>query len=494
MIRLLRVVAMVPAVCIGLAPRAVLSQATAPGYDVQRSQTVQNAQPGWVGRKSTDRQLAVGNTKETAGQERTHVMTFGGFARRCPAADGTVLGNFEYSLTYNETGLAQRQQHARRVTATLKGQVGDDGRLQDVELDGEFATERSGNGIASTSSSRAVRTRFKAGAGGEPDWEAMRSATEMAGDIAVASVVLMAGELYRQAELVWLQANECVEFAFDPPSDTRALGPNEQAQVRTELRTKEGKAATLWKDANAGVLNGAGRVSPGHPQAQPGAPATLSYTASANPRTGHGFDIGTRSRAGLAEAKWRIIDLGRFEGSFTQTDRTSGEGRDGVVSGSIDYTISGNLLWTPAAGMPEGVKPSFGDVRSTFYRPGGGDITVEVATVGQSLGVACGYKGRKAFPIASLPPEALEYLWLEIAADGRYRMSLGMPSHFLQWEVEGQCMGKKVTSPVNAAALMVGVQQGKLNAEEGVAGRLAAPLRFGPRAVDGQWSFAKKTK
>jgi hypothetical protein len=202
-----------------------------------------------------------------------------------------------------------------------------------------------------------------------------------------------------------------------------------------------------------------------------------------------------RSRAGLAGAQWRIVDLGRFEGSFTQTDRTAGEGRDGVVRASIDYTISGNLLWTPAAGaLPEGVKPSFGDVRSIFYRPSGGDITVEMATVGESLGVSCGYQGRKAFPVASLPPEALDHLWLEIAADGRYRMSLVVPSHYLEWEVEGQCMGKKATSPVNSAALVVGVQQGKLNAEEGVVGRLAAPLRFGPRAVDGQWSFAKKTK
>src|SRR5262245_58429279 len=89
-----------------LAPcAAALSQAgsSTTGYEIEKSQSVQNAPAGSVGRKTTDREHRVGNAEDTLGDELTYVLVFGGFARRCPTDEGIVGGEFEYSITYDAT-------------------------------------------------------------------------------------------------------------------------------------------------------------------------------------------------------------------------------------------------------------------------------------------------------------------------------------------------------------------------------------------------------
>ena len=63
------VVAAAIAAGLGRAPEAV-SEADAPpgGYNIERSQSVQDAPVGHVGRKTTDRERRVGKEKETAGR------------------------------------------------------------------------------------------------------------------------------------------------------------------------------------------------------------------------------------------------------------------------------------------------------------------------------------------------------------------------------------------------------------------------------------------
>src|SRR5690349_5522056 len=101
------------------------------GYQVTRSQTVTDAPAGYVGRKTTDRETRIGNTAETDGNSSTFVMTVGGFVRECPAAEGLVAGNFEYSLTADEIntdeGETRRTHHAVSLVATLEGHTLDDG-------------------------------------------------------------------------------------------------------------------------------------------------------------------------------------------------------------------------------------------------------------------------------------------------------------------------------------------------------------------------------
>ena len=71
------------------------------GYaaDGASTQTVQTAPAGWVGRKTIDRQRRVSNIDETRGTEAIYTLTFGGFTRACPTADGVVDGTFEYAFT-----------------------------------------------------------------------------------------------------------------------------------------------------------------------------------------------------------------------------------------------------------------------------------------------------------------------------------------------------------------------------------------------------------
>jgi hypothetical protein len=302
--------------------QSALAQGFAPlrtdeGYSVEKSQSVENAPRGSVGRKTTDREHRVGNTEETDANETTVVFTFGGFARKCPTTDGIVAGTFEYALSYDETntddGETQHNHVGRRLLATLEGHVRDDATLDHVVLDGSYMAEVSGTRFPAAREQRPVHVIVRPGSGGEPDWEAMKSAAAMAADVAIAGVVLMAGELLRQAQLEWNKPNECVEFSFDPPSESRSLGPNESAQIRVELRTKADRTPVPWKTEFLGTLNGAGTVSPTRVDVPRDSPAMLTYTAAAEPRRGHGIALGTRSRAGLAEDKWLISNAPDYE-------------------------------------------------------------------------------------------------------------------------------------------------------------------------------------
>ena len=495
------VVAAAMAAGLGRAHEA-LPQGKAPGGNgVDRSQSVQNAPPGYVGRKTTDREHRVGKEKE-AGRVVDYELVFGGFARRCPTAEGIVEGNFEYALTYTEVlttaGMTRQTRQARRLLARLKGHVGDDARLARVELEGDFTVERSGTDTAPSSERRPVRTTFRPGASGEPDFDAMRTAVEATADIAVASVVLGAGTLYRQAESEWLKMNACVEFEFDPPTDERRVGPNQATQVRAGLRTKEGGAPVPFETDHIGVIDGAGSVSPRRARAQPGERSALTYTAAARPRRGHGVNIATLSRAGLAEGEWRILDLGKFEGSFTQTDTT--DLASGLGGGTNIQKVTGKVVWTPEEKAP--AAPSFGDVRSSFFRPTSGEITVDLQYDFRGLAnSACKQQGRKSFPIAGLPENLLRFLWIEIAEDGRYKLSIGLPDRVWQvWSMQAEAVctfpGGAVhreSVAINGIAVMLGVHQGTLKDDQTIAGELPAPIRHGPRVITGNWSFTMKS-
>ena len=480
------------------APLAAAPQSAADGdasYDVERTQSMQDAPAGAVGRKTTDREHRVGTGEETLGNESTYVLTFGGFARRCPTSEGIVRGDFEYSIVYDGTetgddGVIRREHHARRLIAQLEGHVGDDAKLEYVELTGAFTIDRNGTDLQPTSVRRPVQTRFTPGGSGEPDLPAMSAAVEMTADIAVASVILMAGTLYREAELEWSKIDECVEFSFDPPTDTEVLGSNQSKDVRFELRSKEDGAPVTWRSENIGAIGGVGMVAPRRVESAENPAVTLTYTASERPRRGHGIDAVATSRAGVANGKWRIVD--RYEGTFSQVARTNGS--LSVLSSNVVETLTGRLVWSPKnTGTPA---PSFGDVASTFYVPTEGDITIELSSVNANSagGASCETQGRRTFGLAELPPSALQYLLLEIAADGRYRLVLGIPD-FPQttWEAEGVCRfpgagSRRQTVPAALPAVEIGIQQGTLDGERAVVGEMPAQTR-GPRTTTGNWSF-----
>jgi hypothetical protein len=454
------------------------------GYTITRSQTVTTAPTESVGRKTTDTETRVGNTRETEGLSKTTVMTIGGFARSCPTADGIVAGTFEYSLTVDEVkgaaGATERTHYARSALATLEGHVGDDAKIQYVDVDAEFT-----RGVDGTQKDR-VRTRFTPGADGSLDMQAMQTAVEQTADLTIAIIIAMAGPVYTQAQLEWWKPNRCVEFSFDPPTGTLAVGPNQSADVRTELRTKDGGVAVAGGSFEANSLGGVGSVAPRKGAIRADAPLVMTYTATA--KKGYGFDVGAMSRAGLAGGEWRIADLVKFEGTFSQDEVTSGS--SGLYTVGLRQKVTGRLVWMPEENSQRA--GTFADAPSQFYVATDGEITASIDNENRSFGGTCTAKGSKTFALKDLPPGARQYLVLEVTADGRYRMMLGMVSYFLQFDATQRCTGR-VRVPdqktnVNSVGIRIGQQDGRVS-DEGIVGQIQPSIVNGPLSYTGEWQF-----
>jgi hypothetical protein len=476
------------------------------GYEVTRSETLVRPPHGKLGRKTISRETRIGNTEDTDGNSFTSVMTLGGFVNKCPVPDESNAGKFvvpgvafEYSLTADQVntdeGETQRTHYAKRVEVTLiKAHLNDDATVKEIEVDALYTSDLDGVRTGPIRDRRTIRL----GEGGMPDMDALKHAVAATGDLAIAALLWNASTAYYTAqsdESAWLRAiNACVEFAFDPPSDERALGSNQSEQVRVTLQTKEGKHPVARAKFEGGPLNGIGQLAPRQGDLNNDGQVTLTYTASANPKAGHGFEVGTRSPAGLADAKWRIADRVRFEGTFDYKDSASAASGLGGHDNFIHVT--GNLVWTPAN---DGQSPTFGDVQSSFFKPSAGEITVETGFANQGLaGSKCEGQGRKTFPFDSLTPGALRYMLLEIADDGRYKLTLVIPDtpdSFPPWEFEAVCSFPNASSrqrqPVRHVSMVLGVQQGMVDHEQAVAGQLSSPIRRGPRSITGSWSFAR---
>jgi len=460
------------------------------GYTITRSQTVTNPPVGSVGRKTTDHETRVGNTKETEGLSRTTVMTIGSFARSCPTAEGIVVGSFEYLLTVDDVhraaGATERTHSVRSAIATLEGHVSDLGTIEYVDVDAEFT-----RGVDGTQKDR-IRTRFTPGADGSLDMQAMQKAVEQTADVTIAIVIAMAGPVYSEAQLEWSKLNRCVEFSFDPPTATRVLGPNQMVDVRTELRTKDEGVRVVGGSFQANSLAGVGTVAPRQGDIRPDAPLVMTYTASTTPKRGNGFDIAAKSRAGFAGGEWRIAELVKFEGTFSQTEATSMSPGVYGIGVAMRQKVTGRLVWSPE--QNSGNAGTFGDVASQFYVPMEGEITAAIDNDSRSRAGSCEQEGSKTFAIKDLPPAARQYLVLEVAADGRYRMMLGMVSAFLQFEATQKC-SSRMPGPrgngkvnVNSVGIVIGQQDGRVT-EEGVAGRTAQPIVYGPLSYTGEWRF-----
>lgn len=244
-----------------------------------------------------------------------------------------------------------------------------------------------------------------------------------------------------------------------------------------------------WTSDRIGAIRAIGTVEPRPVENADGAPFPLTYTASARPRRGHGIDLTTESQAGVGNGLWRIVD--RYEGTFTQVDKT--EGSLAVYSGTTVQTMTGRLVWTSE---PSGQRtPSYGDVPSAFYKPTRGEITIELANTNtNAAGGSCETRGRETFALASLPPSVLQYLLLEIAEDGRYKLILAIPDYpQTTWEADSVCRVARRTvrqkTPAMLPAIIIGIQEGRLDADQAVVGEMP-PMQRGPLTTTGHWSFS----
>ena len=279
------------------------------GYEVTRNQTVTPAPHGSVGRKTVDTESRVGNTPETDGNSANYAMTSGGFVKFCPSAEGIVEGSFEYSIVADivDTDVVPtvRTHHANRMSARLKGHVGNDAQLEYVDGDAEFVREQP----EAPTARQTFPMRFTPRRDGQPDFPAMEAAVRATADISAAILIWQAGQVFLDAEPKWKTLNECVELAFEPATDTVSLGANASANVRVQLRTKDGKVPVPDAKLEFGAIDGIGTPAPRSATTAADGAARATYTASANPRRGHGLDVLVRSsRAGVANAMWKIIE------------------------------------------------------------------------------------------------------------------------------------------------------------------------------------------
>ncbi len=112
-----------------------------------RSESRQEAPPGWVGWKTTARSI----WPKMAGNRKSMVTILGGKVLKCPTPEGVVPGDFEFAVvldqTIEESGLRQIIHIGLHASAALKGQVGDNAKVQYVEGQLTAVAERNGTDV-----------------------------------------------------------------------------------------------------------------------------------------------------------------------------------------------------------------------------------------------------------------------------------------------------------------------------------------------------------
>jgi len=350
-----------------LLAEATPSQTLGDGYSETKTKEVQEAPPGWVGKKTTDRITGIGNKPGTAGNRTTHtthVLVLGGKVLKCPTPDGVVTGDFEYAVvldqTITESGVARLIHMGFRAVATLKGQVGEDAKIQYIEGDLSTVAERGGTDVPTSVRRRRSQFRFvpsqdesypgfptqitEISATGWDGEGATRQEDGFAG-AAAGAVMFWGGQTYMEAQEAWTKPNTCVEIVFTPATKTHKLGPNESVAVKTELRTKKEQAVVpaKFKEARERPREGNGHVSPKEAESQPGAPATFTYKGPATRVKHSGFRVGAVSRAGVAEAKegeWEVAAASyvlEFQSRIISNEPTAPV--ESVAAGKVTLTL-----------------------------------------------------------------------------------------------------------------------------------------------------------
>lgn len=190
----------------------------------------------------------------------------------------------------------------------------------------------------------------------------------------------------------------------------------------------------------------------------------------------------------------------RYEGTFTQMRELTlgasdlpapfaGDAARYRIGVSQNYEVAGRLLWSTDQSRAR----TFGEIASAVYVPADGEITVTVHADGRSRIGACTYEGSKTFSIRELPPAALRYLQLEVAANGQYKLMLGMISAYLQFQLDGVCdtrvtRRRRQTVDINDAAVALGAQQGTVT-NEAIVGETTQPIVDGRDRYTGRWEF-----
>jgi hypothetical protein len=264
-------------------------------------------------------------------------FTLGNEIKVCPKADGTAEGDGQFSVTVKYTDTKGNAGTViMRADAKYKGEVGDDAMIHGpVTAEIDYSYSATGNfpdtyGFIFTPTPIYVEQHLKMEVGVMMGMDVPKMGTMSGGDPtqshyaeaygAGMALTFWGGVYFGIAELRWTHG-ECVEVAFDPPSNTVQPALGTQVKVKTQLKTKAGE---ITKAEFGNVAASLGSVEPGAGMSDVGTPLTFTYTApDQKPPSGGtkipGFQVEAKSRAGATDhpAIWEAVLGTGWSGSIT---------------------------------------------------------------------------------------------------------------------------------------------------------------------------------
>ncbi len=310
-----------------------------PGWQITKNDTSQAAPSGYEGRTDTSTETAVGNTEATRGKRIVVNFKLGNQIRTCPLADGTAEGEGIFAVSLDSTNAQANGTNTihieMRANAKYKGQVGDSGYLEGpVNADVTYTYKQTGSfrdasGAVATPAGSNVQQQitipFVVGKDlSPPSLGAFASGDPTKGHYAEARGVGMAltywaGVYYSMAQVKWTHG-QCVQIAFNPPSNSVQSAPGTETTLNAEAKTQAGQSV---KAAFNGARARSGSVRPGAGYSNVGSPLKFTYTAPNQKVKNAGFTVHVTSRAGIADGDWETgLGSGRWTGTLTMVDTT----------------------------------------------------------------------------------------------------------------------------------------------------------------------------
>ena len=323
------------------------------GYTITRSgETDIPAPAGYEGRTNTSTQTAVSKISATQGMSYVNHFRMKNENRTCPAADGTVEGDGEFSLSFDFKNMQPGGTGTIHIDmdtkATYKGTVGDDAFLTGpVHADIDYTYTLTTGGVwqgpgtrpAPVSAAQHFTSQFEVAAGANlPNIKPFQGGDPTNGNLeqafsAAQALVFWAGFYYSVAETKWTQANTCVQVVFSPPSESRAPALGSETKVNAEIKTKSGEGVRgRFSGVEADV---GGNVAIASSATDPGSPAIFTYTAPNKKMNIAGFKVDATSRGGVASAHWKTGLGTGWSGQINFSQVTEGDiGHDELQSWS----------------------------------------------------------------------------------------------------------------------------------------------------------------
>jgi hypothetical protein len=162
-----------------------------------------------------------------------------------------------------------------------------------------------------------------------------------------------AGQSYVMAEAEWMNPNTCVEVKFEPDTRTQGFEPQRSYSVAASLQSKADNGLVPGRfDPVKERPQGQGSVTPTKAESSSETAARFVYRAGSTARANSGFRAEVKSRAGLAQAEWVLVNalsLSIEHRLWDDTSTATGQMGYALFSGTVKFDIT---LAPATNGMP----------------------------------------------------------------------------------------------------------------------------------------------